>query len=293
MSELTLSIESTCEEVAEYFSKRISIISKDITQKLIDEGISGDVLLKVDFKVLGIGLKVITNIKNILKENQARLTPKNIPENISIRNEEEIKSFFEKYIGFKGDTSRIKEENELKSLNEENMKKLGLNLGQRIRLLRYIEYFNSLNEKDIEVKITNKSSKEDVINYLKNELNISEDSINKNDLYDAEFLFQLNETILNDDDVVATPEEKKMLLKFIKKIQNKKESISITEKSSKDDIIKFMKEKINFDYVNQDISELNIDKNEKLTLEEKDIISKFLNENKKLKNADNNIDDFE
>ena len=292
MSELTLSIESTCEEVAEYFSKRISKISKDIIQKLIDEGISGDVLLKVDFKVLGVGLKVSTNIKNILKENQARLTPKNIPENISIRNEEEIKSFFEKYIGFKGDTSGIKEENELKSLNEENMKKLGLNLGQRIRLLRYIEYFNSLNEKDIEVKITNKSSKEDVINYLKNELNISEDSINKNDLYDAEFLFQLNETILNDD-VDAPPEEKKMLLKFIKKIQNKNESISITEKSSKDDIIKFMKEKINFDYVNQDISELNIDKNEKLTLEEKDIISKFLNENKKLKNADNNIDDFE
>ena len=62
----------------------------------------------------------------------------------------------------------IKGEKELKQLTEEDMIKLQLNLGQRIKLRRYI---NFLQEKEITITITEKSSDDETLKFLKNELN--------------------------------------------------------------------------------------------------------------------------
>ena len=97
----------------------------------------------------------------------------------------------------------IKGENDLKKLSKEDMKKLGLNLGQRIRLNRYINYFNSLKEKEnkeIKITITENSNDNDARNYLTSELNISEESIGKLGLDNniAEILFELTEDDIKD-----------------------------------------------------------------------------------------------
>ena len=123
MAECTISVYSSCEEVAECL-KEIGKLNDKEKNILIQEGISGDVLLgfSIFFKVIGIIPGHANKIIKFLDANKEKFQPKPIDENISIKNEEDIKSFFEKYIGFKGNLDNIKGENELKNLNEEDMK---------------------------------------------------------------------------------------------------------------------------------------------------------------------------
>ena len=248
---------------------------------MIQEGISGDVLLGFSnfFKVIGIIPGHANKIIKFLDANKEKFQPKPIDENISIKNEEDIKSFFEKYIGFKGNLDNIKGENELKNLNEEDMKKLGLNYGQRLRLERYIKHFNSQKDKDIVITITKESSEEETNNYIKDVLKIKQDTIDNIGL-DAEYLFDLTEDNLNEflKDNLIQQNEFEILQKFIKKRDEKLkyETININKDSNKEDILKFIKEKMNFDIDKQDINELNFDKYEGITNEQKDIIQKFI-----------------
>ena len=219
MAESSLSIDSTSEELADYFIKNCKL-SKEEKEIFIKEGISGDVLLEAisSLKELGIKPTPIVKIKSFLKNKEAKFKPKEITEKISISNEEDIKSFFEKYIGFKGDvTSQIKGENELISLGEEDMKKSGLNFGQRKRLIRYINHFKVLkSKKDITITITKESNEKEVNAFLKNELNLSEKTIEEIAL-DAQVLFELTEEEINDYSDLMKTEEYEMLKKFIKK----------------------------------------------------------------------------
>ena len=145
-----ISADSTCEEVAEDLSINCKL-KEDDKNKFIKEGISGDILYMLDNNNIKNDLKMKIGpekrITKYLEENKDKFKPKEIKENIPIKKEEEIKTFFEKFIGFKGNLDTIKEENDLKQLKKEDMEKLGLNLGQRIKLARYIDYFNSLKEK--------------------------------------------------------------------------------------------------------------------------------------------------
>lgn len=146
--DLFISVNSSCKEVAEAFSKKFQLKDNE-KQKLINEGISGDVLseflkYKRDLKFTA---KSSFKIEEYLKQNGEKFKPKEIDKNISIENEKDIKNFFAKYIEFDGSVEDIKEINDLKQLKEEDMKKMGLNIGQRIRLSRYVHYFNSLGEK--------------------------------------------------------------------------------------------------------------------------------------------------
>jgi hypothetical protein len=185
MKKCSISADSSCEEVAEDLIANCKLKKED-RDKFIKEGISGDVLPSLDItdlqEILGFKLGPSKRIIKYIDENKDRLQPKDISENIPIKNEEVIKSFFKNYIGFEGNLEGIKGENDLKQLKEADINKLELNLGQRIKLNRYINYFNSLKEKKIkELKITisKESSDEEVLNYLKNELNISDESIEK------------------------------------------------------------------------------------------------------------------
>ncbi len=283
MAESSLSIDSTSEELADYFIKNCKL-SKEEKEIFIKEGISGDVLLEAisSLKELGIKPTPIVKIKSFLKNKEAKFKPKEITEKISISNEEDIKSFFEKYIGFKGDvTSQIKGENELISLGEEDMKKSGLNFGQRKRLIRYINHFKVLkSKKDITITITKESNEKEVNEFLKNELNLSDKTIEETAL-DAQVLFELTEEDVNGYSDLMKPEEYEMLKKFIKKRDEimKKNEIKITKNSSKDDISKFIKEKLDIDIYNQDYSNQIIsvvDECDNMTKEEKEIIKNFI-----------------
>ena len=300
MKECKISTESTCEEVAEalFINCKLDNEEKDI---LIKEGISGDVLAEVkDWKSLINKMAHAKRIKSFLDKNKECFKSKEIIENIPIKNEEEIKLFFEKFIGYKGNLDGITTEKELKQLKEEDMNNLGLNFGQRIKLVKYINYFNSLKEKEILITITKDSSDKEALNYLKKELNISDKSIDNlgldveiaEMLFDKE-LFSENDinNCLNDNQIM--PNEFEILKKFIEKRDEmmKHESIKISKNSNKEDISKFINEKLSFDLDKHNIQELDLDECKNITDEEREILEKFIEQMKKEQkkiNIDNN-----
>ena len=133
MKACNISADSTCEEVAEVLS--ISFKLKEEQKNIfIKERISGDVLYFIDKNdikdELHFKLGLLKKFEIYLNQNREKFKPKEINENIPFANQEEIKSFFEKYIDFKENFDNIKGENDLKKLSKEDMKKLGLKLGQ-------------------------------------------------------------------------------------------------------------------------------------------------------------------
>ena len=239
-----------------------------------------------DYQEIGFTRGIGKKIKKYIEEHKDKFEPKEISEKIPIKNEEEIKAFFETYIGFKGNLEGIKEENDLKQLKEEDIKKLELNFGQRIKLQRYINYFYTLKEtkvKEITITITKDSTDEEILNYLKNILNISDKSIENLGLDSdiADSLFgkdkitekEINNSLKNNE---IKQDEYDMLKIFIEKRDEmliKPNSILLSITSTKEDIIKYLKEKLNFDFEKQDIRVLNLDKYE--SKEEKKILENF------------------
>ena len=131
MKDSLLSINSTCEEVGNYFAEKFKI-NEEEKKIIIDEKISGDILLDItDFKnIFHFRPGPSNKIQKFLKVFQDKYRQEKNGKKISVKNEEEIKAFFENYIGFKGNLNNIKGEKELKQLKEEDMKQLGLNLIQ-------------------------------------------------------------------------------------------------------------------------------------------------------------------
>ena len=295
-----ISADSTCEEVAEDLSINCNL-KEDDKNKFIKEGISGDILYMLDNNNIKNDLKMKIGpekrITKYLEENKDKFKPKEIKENIPIKNDEEIKTFFEKFIGFKGNLDTIKEENDLKQLKKEDMEKLGLNLGQRIKLARYIDYFNSLKEKkEIKITITKETNDDDALNYLKTELNISEESIENLGLDSDVADTLLGSNALSENDLNECLEKKQIkkqeydsLMKFIKlrDEMKEKESNKISKNSNKEDISKFMKEKLNFDIEKQDIKELNLDNYKNISKEEEEILKNFIEQIKSDKQLTN------
>jgi len=191
-----LSSDSTVEDVVKFFIEK-GPISEEIQNKLRNEGISGEVLplLTEDElkKTIGIKFGPVKKWINYLKENGDKFTEKEIKEIIMPNSkEEEVKSFFETCLNFKGPLENM-DGQKLIALNEEEMKKLGLNLGQRKKLNRYIKHFKTLIPKETEEEndnflITKKSSRDDVAKFLRTKLKISQASIDEMQL-DGEVLF--------------------------------------------------------------------------------------------------------
>ena len=95
-----ISSSSTKEEVADYFQKEFKI-SEEVKNKLIEEDISGDILLDIsiqEYKSFGIKPGSLVKIKNFLSKNEEKLKQQNeIKEKITIKsNAEEVKSFLER-----------------------------------------------------------------------------------------------------------------------------------------------------------------------------------------------------
>ena len=272
-----LSNESTEEEVVKFFIEKCKI-SEDIQNKLKSENITGEVLpllTKNDFKD-SFNFK-FANFKKweiYYNENKDKFTPKEIKEAITpYSTEEEVKSFFERCLSFKGALENMNGK-KLIELNEEEMKKIGLNLGKRKRLIKYIKYFKTLNPKEStedvadNILITRTSSEEDVTNFLKLKLKISKNSIDEIAL-DGESLFELNENDIEMLDILN--EEKEKLKNYIRKLKSFEEPQKhiITKESSVEEVAEFLKNV--FEIPENIIDDLGLDGDSFLIITEEDV----------------------
>ena len=135
---------SSKEEIAEFFKSKFKI-SEQSCNSIIKEDISGDILLSLsdkEFKTLDLKIGPIKKITKYLSENKAYFPEKEINENLDINSSaEEVKNFLKEFIGYTGDKKF--DGKKLLEIDKENMLKMGLNLGQRKRLEKYINYFKS------------------------------------------------------------------------------------------------------------------------------------------------------
>ena len=134
---------------------------------------------------------------------------------------EEVNNFLSSYINFKGNTLNITGKM-LFELSEDNMKKLGMNMEQRKKLINYInqqlqnkEHENE-DEEEYIIDITRNSNSEEVSKFFKEKLHFSQDIINELDL-DAEHLFLLEYEDLNKPKYSQDKNVFKRLNEFIKK----------------------------------------------------------------------------
>jgi len=134
-----ISNKSTKEEVAEFFKNQFRV-NEDVSNNCIKEYISGDILpilSDYDFKsVLGLKFAPLKRWRKYYYENEDKFKEEEIKEEISPdSSSEEVKKFLESYLDFKDNYNL--DGKILFRLNEKDMKKLGMKLGQRKKLIKY------------------------------------------------------------------------------------------------------------------------------------------------------------
>lgn len=166
----------------------------------------------------------LIKIKKFLNNNRDTFKEKEIKESLnSYSNEEEVKIFFDKYLNFKKNLNKLRGKS-LFELSEENMKELSLNLGQRKKLIKYINTFKKINDEENKMILNKNSSIEEVAKYLKEILNFCEDSIKVLDC-DGEYLFSLEKKDI--EELNLKEGEKEKLKEYLEmnnsynKLQNK------------------------------------------------------------------------
>ena len=178
--------------------------------------------------------------------------------------------FFLTYLDFKEKAQNINGKIMI-NLTEEEMKKLGMNLGQRKKLIRYI---NQLKQNEInsdKINITRESSEEEISKFLKEKLNFDQEIIDDLEL-DGEALFELEDEEI--DEIDLTNDQKERLKRFLKENKNinkkqedninqsnknifEDDEMKITVKSSKYEVSRFLKEKLSF--TQEIIDEMDLD----------------------------------
>ena len=127
-----------------------------------------------------------------MEENKLNFKEEDIKEIITrFSKENEVKMFFEKCLNFKKELNINGKE--LLELEDNKMKELGLNLGQRKKLIRYINHFKT-KEKE-EIILTSNSNKEEVAKFLVNKLSFSPESVKELDLNGESFFDLMNSDI--------------------------------------------------------------------------------------------------
>ena len=214
-----ISINSSKNDVAEFFKSKFKLSEKS-TKKIIEEDISGEILPyleKEDYNFLGIMLGPMKKIQNYLRQNNDKFKPNPIDQVINIYSSQEVvKIFFEEYLCFQGELNKM-DGKKLFNSSKEELKNLGLNLGQRKKLLNYIQDFKNLKniEKPI-IQITKESKEEEVGLFLKEKLNFSEGVIKELSL-DGESIVLLTEEEIDNLDLLKE-KEKEDLKQLIKKL---------------------------------------------------------------------------
>jgi len=170
---------SSPEEIADFFSKTLKI-SEKVQLNIKKEEISGDILLSLDDKELeSLELKLgpRKRVKKYLEENKSDFPEKEIDVKINIKStEEEVKNFLEKYFGIKEDLGL--DGKTLLELTNDDIGELGLKLGKKKRLIKYLKYFKSLKveeKKEEEKKEEEKKVEENKEENKKEDMNEQEE----------------------------------------------------------------------------------------------------------------------
>ena len=274
--ELKISSESSKEDVANFFVTKFNIKEQE-KNNIIKEDISGDVLKDLDdndFKSLKIKLGPLKKIKTFIKENLDKFGEKQINEKITIKSSpKEVADFFENCLNFKGELNNLDGKG-LIELNEEGIKNIGLNIGQKKKIVKYINYFKTLKieePEETEIILRRNSSEEEVSKYLKEKLKNRTSGIEALGL-DGESLFALEENDIDGEDDF-NQEEKDSLKQYLKVFkdqngQTKEEEaeIVITKKSTEEDVSNYLKKKLKIN--EKGIESLSLDGSSILFLEE-------------------------
>ena len=167
-----LSESSSKEELANYLCSTFKL-ADEIKYALINEYISGDIFILLsddDLKKLGFKISQRFKMRKFIEDNKSKFKEKQIMEKIFINStKEEVKTFFDKCLEFKGELNSLDGKG-LLELTEEKMKLLGLKLGQRRKLIKYIEFFKTLEsqkKEEEEILINRNSTEEEVSKFLK------------------------------------------------------------------------------------------------------------------------------
>ena len=258
-----ISVNSTKEEIANYFQKNFKI-KEEVKRNFIQEDISGDILLDIadnEFKSLGIKIIPLKKIKEFLTREEIKFRKtKDIKEKITVKaSVQEVSDFLEKCINFK--KKNILDGKRLIQLDEEGMNELEFNLGQKKKLVKYINYFKTLiiveeekESEDEEIIINKNSTEEEVSNFLRKNSKLSQEKIDELG-FDAETLISANNTYIDELDEL-NEEEKENLKKSLKKNQENL-NLTINDKSTKKEVSKYLKVKLNFS--NKIINDLKLD----------------------------------
>ena len=272
--EASITANSSKEEVAEYLLKKLNL-KEEVKNKIINEDISGDILYDLDdkdFKNLGIKVGPLKSLKTLLQDIKKSFGEKEIKEKINKNStSEEVADFFKNSLNYTESTNNL-DGTGLIEMNDEDIKKLGLNLGQTKKLIRFINYFKTLKielHEEIEIILTKESSKEEVAEYLKKKLNFSDKAIEALEL-DGKSLINLEESDFNEEEDL-TEEEKEKLKNYLKEFKEKNQEekeIILTKESTKEEVTEYLKKKLNFS--DKAIEALELDGKSLINLEESD-----------------------
>ena len=204
-----LSINSTKEEVSKFFSSNFKI-TKKIKDNIIKEGITGETLIFLednDYTFLGIEPDVKVKIKNYLENNKNQFIEK--PINITLNNNSninEVKKFCKEYLSFEGSLNDDLDGKKILKLIDPEMKNIGLNLGQRKKLLNYIKHFEEMNYN------------QELKKFLKEKLNFAQQEIESLSLNGDDLYAFIKEEISK---LHLDPNQKKKYKKLLKKLKEK------------------------------------------------------------------------
>ena len=205
-----ISFNSTKEEVSQFFVNNYYITEK-VMKNMIKENITGDTLIYLeddDYSFLEISPDIKDKIKNYLESNKNNFVEKSIEILIDFdSNKNEVIKFCEKYLSFKGELNDDIDGKKFLQLSEQEMKNLGLNLGQRKKLLKYIKYSNFENYR------------KELKKFLKEKLKFLDQEIESLDFNgDSFFSFIEKEKI---DKLQLSPEEKENYKNILKDLKEK------------------------------------------------------------------------
>ena len=256
--------DSSKEEVVEFFKNNFKI-SEDISNKFLNEYISGDILQNLsdeELKYLGLKDNDIIQWHSYYDKNKDKFKEDEIIIKITLSSTyEEVKIFLETYLNIKEDLNIISGK-KLLELTEEDMKKLGMKLGQRKKLIKYNNKFKQEQEMEKYIKEALYNDSEEKTKILINKLNLSNQIIEKMGLNKDKLFFLQYKDIIEFD---LQNKDKKNLEKFIEKkntiMYKNKYKIEELNANSKYNIFFIIHLKENY-YKNINISFTKVDENQ-------------------------------
>ena len=240
---MSINKESTSDEICNFLKQNGFIKSENILSNFKKENIKGNEILFLeadDFIQLGFKFhKKITKTLEEIKNNQKEILVFN--ENINQQStNEDVYHFLKNEIKLEENVLKNfqdKNGQKLKELNYENLKELGLKLGERRKLLKYLKSFDNTKEISIN-EITVNSTIEEVCLFLKNRFKLKDDSLEqiKASEINGEGFFNLSEDDFEELNIFDT-DIQKSILDYINKNKPKNEILIETTKNKNEENI--------------------------------------------------------